>query len=112
MDLDVGGLPPEAALDGRLGDLGIASWTEPEGGYFVSLDVPDGTASRVVALAGAAGIALTPAGASFPGGDDPRDRNIRIAPSFPPEAELAQAMEGLTTCVLLAALEQQGVVSL
>lgn len=100
-----------ALLERRLGGLGIASWTEPEGGYFVSLDVPDGTASRVVALAGAAGIALTPAGASFPGGNDPRDRNIRIAPSFPPEAELAQAMEGLTTCVLLAALEQQGVVS-
>ncbi|SDD71102.1 aminotransferase class I/II-fold pyridoxal phosphate-dependent enzyme [Auraticoccus monumenti] len=99
-----------AELERRLGGLGIASWTEPEGGYFVSLDVPDGTASRVVALARAAGIALTPAGASFPGGHDPRDRNIRIAPSFPPEAELAVAMEGLTTCVLLAALEQQGVV--
>ncbi|WP_407642715.1 aminotransferase class I/II-fold pyridoxal phosphate-dependent enzyme [Desertihabitans brevis] len=99
-----------AVLERRLGDLGIASWTTPEGGYFVSLDVLDGTASRVVELAGAAGIALTPAGASYPYGRDPRDRNIRIAPSFPPEPELAAAMEGLTTCVVLAALEQQGAV--
>lgn len=100
-----------STLESRLGGLGVAAWTEPEGGYFVSLDVLDGTASRVVELAGAAGIALTPAGASFPGGRDPRDRNIRIAPSFPPEAELAQAMDGLATCVLVAALEQQGVLS-
>lgn len=94
------------ALEERLGEFGVATWTEPAGGYFVSLDVPDGTASRVVALAKDAGIALTPAGASFPHGADPHDRNIRIAPSFPPEAELAQAMDALTTCVLLAALEQ------
>ncbi len=98
----------ESALQERLGGLGVASWTQPEGGYFVSLDVPDGTAARVVELAGAAGIALTPAGASFPYGRDPRDRNIRIAPSFPPLAELDEAMSGLATCVLVAALEQQG----
>ncbi|MVA75565.1 aminotransferase class I/II-fold pyridoxal phosphate-dependent enzyme [Auraticoccus sp. F435] len=100
-----------SVLQQRLGELGIASWTEPEGGYFVSLDVPEGTAARVVQLAKAAGIALTPAGASFPYGRDPRDANIRIAPSFPAEAELTEAMEGLATCVVLAALEQQGAVS-
>ena len=67
---------------------GSAGWgsragPSPTGGYFVSLDVLDGTASRVVALAKEAGIALTPAGSSFPDGDDPRDRNIRLAPTFP-----------------------------
>nr|WP_223111036.1 aminotransferase class I/II-fold pyridoxal phosphate-dependent enzyme [Aeromicrobium senzhongii] len=93
-------------LSERLGPHGVATWTEPRGGYFVSLDVVDGTASRVVQLAKEAGISLTPAGASFPYGKDPRDRNIRIAPSFPPLDELTQAMEGLTTCVLLAAAEK------
>ncbi len=93
-------------LTDRLGAHGVASWTEPKGGYFVSLDVVDGTATRIVQLAKAAGIALTPAGASFPYGKDPRDRNIRIAPSFPPLDELTQAMEGLATCVLLAAAEK------
>jgi DNA-binding transcriptional MocR family regulator len=93
-------------LSERLGPHGVATWTEPRGGYFVSLDVVDGTASRVVQLAREAGISLTPAGASFPYGKDPHDRNIRIAPSFPPLDELTQAMEGLTTCVLLAAAEK------
>ena len=90
----------------RLAEHGIASWTEPKGGYFVSLDVPDGTASRVIELAGAAGVAMTPAGAAFPYGDDPRDRNIRIAPSYPSRDELATAIEVLSTCVLIAAAEQ------
>jgi len=90
----------------RLAEHGIASWTEPKGGYFVSLDVPDGTASRVIELAGAAGVAMTPAGAAFPYGDDPRDRNIRIAPSYPSPDELATAIEVLSTCVLIAAAEQ------
>jgi DNA-binding transcriptional MocR family regulator len=96
----------EQVLSERLGDLGIATWTRPTGGYFISLDVPDGTASRVVALAKQAGIALTPAGASFPQGDDPRDRNIRLAPTFPALAEVTEAMEAVATCVLLAAAEQ------
>lgn len=94
-------------LSERLGGHDVAVWTEPKGGYFVSLDVPDGCATRVVQLAKEAGIALTPAGASFPYGKDPRDRNIRIAPSFPPIEELRTAMEGLATCVLLAATEQR-----
>lgn len=102
--------PKFAAVDDvltqRLGDLDVATWTRPTGGYFVSLDVADGTASRVVALAKAAGIALTPAGASFPQGNDPRDRNIRLAPTFPELAEVTEAMEGVATCVLLAAAEQ------
>ena len=85
---------------------GIAEWTHPTGGYFVSLDVVDGTASRVVTLAKEAGIALTPAGSSFPNGDDPRDRNIRLAPTFPELAEVSSAMEAVATCVLLAAAEQ------
>jgi DNA-binding transcriptional MocR family regulator len=95
----------ERVLSERLGGLGVATWTKPRGGYFVSLDVLDGTASRVVALAKEAGIALTPAGASFPKGDDPRDRNIRLAPTFPGLAEVAEAMDGVATCVLLAAAE-------
>ncbi len=90
----------------RLGAHDVASWTQPKGGYFVSLDVPDGTAKRVVQLAGEAGIALTPAGASFPHGLDPRDRNIRIAPSMPTVEQLQVAIDGLATCVLLAATEQ------
>ncbi len=93
-------------LDQRLGDHGVARWTKPKGGYFVSLDVMPGTASRVVELAKAAGIALTPAGASYPYGHDPEDRNIRIAPTLPTVDDVAAAIEGLTTCVLLAAAEQ------
>jgi DNA-binding transcriptional MocR family regulator len=96
----------ERILTERLGGLGVATWTRPKGGYFVSLDVLDGTASRVVQLAKEAGIALTPAGASFPHGDDPRDRNIRLAPTFPPLDQVSEAMEGVATCVLLAAVEQ------
>jgi DNA-binding transcriptional MocR family regulator len=96
----------EQILEERLGGLGVASWTQPRGGYFVSLDVLDGLASRVVQLAKEAGVALTPAGASFPGGDDPRDRNIRLAPTYPEIAQVREAMEAVTTCVLLAAAEQ------
>jgi DNA-binding transcriptional MocR family regulator len=93
-------------LTERLDGLGVATWTKPTGGYFVSLDVLDGTASRVVALAKGAGIALTPAGASFPRGEDPNDRNIRLAPTFPAPADVSSAMEAVTTCVMLAAAEK------
>ncbi|MBC7595881.1 MAG: aminotransferase [Kineosporiaceae bacterium] len=95
-----------STLKSRLGPYGVGSWTDPKGGYFVSLNVPDGTADRVVRLAGEVGIAMTPAGASYPYGDDPNDRNIRIAPTFPSPADLAVAIDGLATCVLLAAAEQ------
>jgi DNA-binding transcriptional MocR family regulator len=81
-------------------------WTKPKGGYFISLEVPKGCAKRVVALAKEAGVALTPAGATHPSGVDPDDRTIRIAPTFPDLAEVAQAAEGVTACVLLAAAEQ------
>jgi DNA-binding transcriptional MocR family regulator len=94
-------------LTERLGGYGTARWTEPDGGYFISLDVADGTATRVVALAKDAGIAMTGAGAAFPYGRDPRDANIRIAPTMPPREAVAAAIDGLATCVLLAAVEQQ-----
>ncbi|MRH85978.1 aminotransferase class I/II-fold pyridoxal phosphate-dependent enzyme [Nocardia sp. SYP-A9097] len=93
-------------LEDRLGASKVASWTEPKGGYFISLDVLEGTATRVVALAKEAGIALTPAGSSYPYGKDVEDKNIRIAPSFPSVGELEKAMDGLATCVLLAATEK------
>ncbi|MET0952105.1 MAG: aminotransferase class I/II-fold pyridoxal phosphate-dependent enzyme [Aeromicrobium sp.] len=93
-------------LRDRLGTYGVASWTEPKGGYFVSLDVLDGTASRVIELTREAGVAMTPAGAAFPYGDDPRDRNIRIAPSYPSPEELEVAIDVLATSVLIAAAEQ------
>ncbi|MGL5927719.1 MAG: aminotransferase [Dermatophilaceae bacterium] len=96
----------DAALTAELGGLEVAEWTRPRGGYFVSLDVLDGCASRVVALAKDAGIALTPAGASFPHGRDPRDRNIRLAPSFPVLSEVETAMAGVATCVALASAER------
>ena len=96
----------EQALAGQLGEAGVASWTTPRGGYFVTLTVRPGCASRVVELAGKAGIALTPAGAPFPHGNDPRDEVIRIAPTFPPLSELAEAMDALVLCVKLASAEQ------
>ncbi|MCU1536055.1 MAG: putative transcriptional regulator, GntR family, partial [Humibacillus sp.] len=96
----------DAALTEGLEGLEVAEWTRPTGGYFVNLDVLDGTATRVVQLAKAAGIALTPAGASFPLGHDPRDRNIRLAPTFPVLEEVRTAMAGVATCVALAAAEQ------
>jgi DNA-binding transcriptional MocR family regulator len=88
-------------LERRLGDS--ATWSKPLGGYFISLDVMPGTASAAIALAGAAGVAVTPAGSSFPYHHDPADANIRIAPTFPSLAELEAALEALCTCVLLAA---------
>jgi len=96
----------ERVLSSRLGGLDVATWTRPTGGYFVSLDVMDGTASRVIELAGDAGVALTPAGSAFPRRHDPDDRNIRIAPTFPPLDQVTEAMEAVATCVLLAAVER------
>jgi DNA-binding transcriptional MocR family regulator len=92
-------------LENRLGESKIASWTEPKGGYFVSLDVLPGTARRTIALAKDAGIAVTEAGATFPYRKDPEDKNIRIAPTFPALPELREAMDGLATCALLSATE-------
>ncbi|MDO5031823.1 aminotransferase class I/II-fold pyridoxal phosphate-dependent enzyme [Corynebacterium sp.] len=95
-------------LDDRLTQYDVARWTEPKGGYFVSLDVVDGTATRVWELAKEAGIVLTKAGSAFPHGHDENDRNIRLAPSLPPQEEVELAMDGVATCVLLAALEKLG----
>lgn len=92
-------------LSERLASAEVATWTNPKGGYFVSLDVLPGTAQRVVQLAKEAGIALTAAGAAFPYGKDPQDTNIRLAPTFPTLDEVRQAMDGVATCVLLASAE-------
>jgi DNA-binding transcriptional MocR family regulator len=90
----------------HLGNTGIATWTRPKGGYFITLDVMDGCAKQVVKLAKEAGVELTPAGATHPYGNDPRDRTIRIAPTFPELAEVTQAAEGVVLAVLLAGLEK------
>ncbi|NLG89549.1 MAG: aminotransferase class I/II-fold pyridoxal phosphate-dependent enzyme [Clostridiaceae bacterium] len=93
-------------LNDNLSGLGIASWTSPRGGYFISLDVHEGCAKKVVAKAKEAGVTLTPAGATFPYGRDPKDRNIRIAPTYPPLEELKSALEVLCICVELTVLEK------
>ena len=86
----------------HLSGRGVATWTEPKGGYFVSLDVLDGCAAEVVLLAKQAGVELTPAGSTFPLLRDPRDRNIRIAPTYPDQASVGLAAEGVALSVLLA----------
>ncbi len=102
--------PKFEAVQRILGDnltgLGIACWSKPKGGYFVSLDVIDGCAKRTVELCATAGVKLTGAGATFPYGIDPDDRNIRIAPSYPSLQELEKAMEILCVCVRIAAVEK------
>ncbi len=90
----------------ELEGLDVASWVNPNGGYFISLNVMGGCARRTVELCANAGVKLTPAGATYPYGVDPTDRNIRIAPSFPPEEELKVATELLCLCVRMAALER------
>ena len=94
------------ALDREIAPLGIATWKRPTGGYFVSLDTADGLAKRTLALCKEAGVVMTSAGATFPNGIDPRDRNIRIAPSLPPVSELEAAIDVFCVCLRLAALEQ------
>lgn len=94
------------SLDRDLEGCGIATWTKPKGGYFVSLDVMEGCAKRVVELCRRAGVVLTNAGATYPHGLDPKDTNIRIAPSFPSLDELRDAMNLLCIAVKYAALEK------
>ena len=96
----------QEVFQSKLARVSGVSWTRPKGGYFISLEVPKGCARRVVGLAQEAGIELTPAGATHPYGKDPEDRTIRIAPTFPELAEVAQAAEGVALCVLLAAAEK------
>lgn len=96
----------EEIFSRELDGLGIATWTKPKGGYFVSLDVLPGLASKVIAMAKAVGLTLTPAGATFPKGDDPEDKNIRIAPTFGSLDEIHAAMDILTLCIKTASAEQ------
>ena len=93
------------ALDKGLSPYGIGNWTNPNGGYFISYDGLPGTAKRCVALCAEAGVKLTNAGAPFPYGRDPEDKNIRIAPSFPSISELHGSMEVFCLCQRIAALE-------
>ncbi len=94
------------AFEEKLADKGIAEWTKPNGGYFISLDVYEGCAKRTVALCKEAGVTLTGAGATFPYGKDPEDKNIRIAPTFPSRDELCKAVEILCLCVEISAIEK------
>lgn len=94
------------AFDTKLAGKGIAQWTKPNGGYFISLDVYEGCAKRTVALCKEAGVTLTGAGATFPYGKDPEDKNIRIAPTFPSRDELCKAVEILCLCVEISAIEK------
>lgn len=97
------------ALDQEIAPVAIADYKRPVGGYFVSVDAMPGTAKRTLALAKEAGVTMTGAGATFPYGKDPRDSNIRIAPSMPPVAELEQAIAIFCNCLKLAALEKLGI---
>jgi DNA-binding transcriptional MocR family regulator len=89
----------------ELGETGLATWSKPEGGYFISLDTTKPVAKRAVALCKEAGVAITPAGATFPFGKDPKDANIRISPTRPPVSELEKAIEVLAVCIKLASAE-------
>ena len=93
-------------LERELAGKAIATWTKPKGGYFVSLDTLDDCARDVVALAGEAGVKMTGAGATFPYKKDPRNRNIRIAPSLPPLEDIELAMEGIAICVQLVSVRR------
>lgn len=93
-------------MESELGGKNIAWWNKPNGGYFISLNTLDGCAKEVVSMVASAGVTLTKAGATFPYGRDPRDRNIRIAPSFPPIDELKKAIEILCTCVQISSIRK------
>ena len=96
----------ESVLEEGLSGLGIGSWTEPKGGYFISFDAMDGCAKAIVAKCKEAGVKLTGAGATFPYGKDPKDSNIRIAPSFPTPEEMKQAADLFVLCVKLVSVEK------
>ena len=96
----------ESVLEEELGGLGIGSWTEPKGGYFISFEAMDGCAKEIVAKCKEAGVKLTGAGATFPYGKDPKDSNIRIAPSFPTPDEMKQAADLFVLCVKLVSIDK------
>ena len=95
-----------ATLDKELNGLGIGEWTKPHGGYFISFDSLDGCAKAIVARAKEAGVILTGAGATYPYGKDPKDSNIRIAPSFPTLEDLGKAAQVFVLCVKLVSVEK------
>lgn len=94
------------ALEKMIEPCGFAQWNRPTGGYFISLNTMPGTAKRALQLCKEAGVEMTPAGAAYPYGKDPKDSNIRIAPSYPPLEELEKAMDVFSTCLKLAVLEK------
>lgn len=94
-------------LSEGLQDRGMGTWTDPAGGYFVSFDALPGLSKNIIARAAAAGVKLTPAGAAFPYGTDPEDRNIRLAPSYPSVEDVDRAMQVFVTCVQLCSVEQR-----
>ena len=94
------------AFDRDLDGLDVGTWVKPRGGYFISFDALPGCAKKIVAMCKDAGVVLTGAGATYPYGKDPRDRNIRIAPTFPSTAELQQAMDVLCVCIEIACIEK------
>ena len=96
----------EDELSAGFSGVESVTWTRPKGGYFVSLNLPEGCATRVVELALVAGLALTPAGATYPGGIDPYDSNIRLAPSYLDIETLGAAAQILVLCVLLTLAEK------
>lgn len=93
-------------LEEGLAEVGGCAWSRPRGGYFVSFDAPEGCAKRIVELAAQAGVTMTGAGATWPYGKDPRDSNIRIAPTLPPLSELDEALDVFVCCVKLAYAEK------
>ena len=90
----------------ELKDTEIGTWTKPHGGYFVSFNSLNGCAKEIVAMCKEAGVTLTGAGATYPYKKDPDDSNIRIAPTFPPIGELAQALEVFVLCVKLVSVKK------
>jgi len=96
----------QSILEEELGGKNVAQWSHPAGGYFVSIDTMEGCAAAVVRLAAEAGVKLTPAGSTYPYMQDPLDRNIRIAPSFPPLAEIRSAMQLVCICIQLVSIDR------
>lgn len=93
-------------LDKELGGLGIAEWTKPMGGYFIGFDAMEGCAKKIVSMCKDAGVVMTDAGATYPYGKDPKDSNIRIAPSFPEADELIEASKIFVICVKIASIDK------
>ena len=97
----------QEVLERDLSGSGLAEWTQPKGGYFVTLETVQPVAARVVELAGRAGVSLTPAGATHPGGRNPENSTLRLAPTRPPVEEVRRAMEVIAVCVRLASAEYE-----